>query len=470
MKMKTYRLYIAVLLLALLVSSCEKFLDVEPQNSILTEDAVKTPEDIQRFLVGVYDQMRNGGYLGGEMFIASDLMADNTQKDFSDFSWNQVYGRNMNLFNERGRNMWKEGFRSIYRANFIIEKMPEVSGLSGEEANRIKGEALFIRGLGHFELVRNFGLPYNDNSANEPGVPLRIKASTTIGQAVEPLQRSSVKAVYDQVLVDLKQAANLLPEANNRYATKWSAIGYLAKVYFQMNEFDSAYHYASMIVGNPAFGLADSLIYRFDPNPGNPEAIFELISTKSSDNSASALTGKYRQDKSNPGFFASNEFSAAAFLDTNDYRTRLYFNKRPINPGGTAERVYCSKYDPTTVAGTEYDYMNVPLCHYTEILLIHAESAAELNNTAQAEMDINQIRERAGLDDIAYSGQADLINKIRNERRLELAFEGNRLHDMKRFRSGDIRGIPWNSYRLVFQIPDEEQAGNPGIQLNPTGP
>ena len=108
--------------------------------------------------------------------------------------------------------------------------------------------------------------------------------------------------------------------------------------------------------------------------------------------------------------------------------------------------------------------------------LIRAEAAAELGNTTTAFQDINDIRTRAGLGEVpAGTTTSDLITIIRNERRLELVGEGNRLHELKRQAVRNrpdlkIRGIaPWDCNGMVCQIPDNELRGNPDMEPNPTG-
>ena len=461
------RIYISIILIAFSVSSCEDFLTIQPEGDILTEDAINTPDDLQRFLVSGYDVMRNGGYLGGDLMICSDLVSDNAVKDFSDFSWDQVAQRSMNLFNERGRNMWREGYRSADRANFVLENLDVVADLSASDRDKMTGEALFIRAVAHFELVRFFALPYDEASDNpQPGVPIRIVSSSTIEKAADMVPRSSVADVYTQIITDLTDAIDLLPATNNGYATSWAAKGYLAKVYFQMNDFDNAFLVADDIIQNGGFSLNTNVMDRFATR-NSSEAIFELQSPSSGSNSAGSLIGMYRQDgPGNPGMHPSQDLLIAAISDTTDSRATTFYNTRFISGSSGPERTYCSKFD--------YDFMNVPLVHLNEIILIRAESAVEktVANLALAIDDLNLIRDRAFGEDnnpvSPSSTEAELVQIARHERRLELAFEGNRLHDLKRTKS-DVRGLAWNSNYLVWQIPDEEQAGNPDIELNPTG-
>jgi len=272
--------------------------------------------------------------------------------------------------------------------------------------------------------------------------------------------------VYDSVIAELNIAIDLLPEENGAYANVWAAKAYLAKVYFQMNDFDNAYALANDIIENGGFSLNSNVQDRF-ATPNSMEAIFELQSTSAGNNSAGALVGNYRQDAAgNPGFHPSADLVNQALGDDNDTRGQLFYNTRPISSSGGLERTYCAKYD--------YDYMNVPVCHLSEIILIRAESAIDKSssNLPQAISDLQMIRDRAyGEGNRVVPGNSnaeELRNMCQFERRLEMAMEGIRMHDLKRTKS-DVRGLSYNSNKLVWQIPDIESAGNPDIVKNPSG-
>ncbi len=451
----------------LMFSGCEDYLTIEPTNEILTTDAINTAEDIQRTLVSGYDVMRNGNYFGGNMWTMNDLISDNTEKDFSDFGWDQVSQRSMNIFNIQGREFWQNAYYSAERVNYVMYLLDNsgVPDLVDSDKKRIEGECRFIRAVAHFEVVRLFALPYENGTANnQPGVPLRLKPVTDIALATEIIPRSTVQEVYDTVIVELEKAVELLPDDNGVYANLWVAKAYLAKIYFQMNDFDQAYFYANDVIENGGYSLNASVVDRFATLNSN-EAIFELQSTSAGNNSAGALVGNYRQNGAgNPGFHPSADLVNQAISDENDTRGLLY-NTRFISGTSGLERTYSAKYD--------YDFMNVPLIHLSEILLIRAESAIDktTSDLTQSIADLQQIRDRAYGETNKIVPTNSTANELRNmcqfERRLELAMEGNRLHDLKRTKS-DVRDLPYNSNRLVWQIPDVEQAGNPDIKMNPT--
>ncbi|MCB9235693.1 MAG: RagB/SusD family nutrient uptake outer membrane protein [Bacteroidia bacterium] len=447
------------LILLLNLFSCTSFLQFEPENVILTEDALQTPDDLQRTLVSCYDVLRSGKFQGGQSWLLSEFMADHLSgKDLSG-DWLAWYNRSTGIFNSGNRGMWSEAYIMIYRANLLMESFDLISGLSDEDRNRIRGEALFLRAIGHFETVRFYGQPYGYSSGNtQLGIPIRTETGA------DALPRNTVGEVYDQILADLTEAVNLVPESNGVYANKWAVKGYLAEVYFMMNDFTNAYAMADDVLSNGPYTLDSTLADRFVPG-ASKEMVFELVSTGTADNSGGTTMGYYRSEFNRPTVLISKEAYTLFTLDTADARMGWV---TIANEGAANEEYYATKFNGLS-------FMNVPMVYVSALKLIRAESAAELGNTATAVADLNDIRGRAGVALIATNtSAADLITFVRNERRLELFLEGDRLWDLKRQAIADspgltIRNAPWDCNGLVAQIPDEESAASSIIVPNPEG-
>jgi hypothetical protein len=459
--MKRISIYIFSLTLLFGLSGCQKFLDTPPENALLWEDAMKTPEDAQRLLTSAYEVLRAGNFYGGAVWILSDLMADNMDGRILSGDYQAYHTHNTGIFITASRDLWFQGYLVVYRANLLIERIDEVQGLDDGEKARMIAEAKFLRALCHFEEVRFFAQPYGYTSDNSHlGIPLRLEANT------DKIPRATVGEVYTQIVADLQDAAAVLPQVNRGYASSWAAKALLAQVYFQMNDYQGAYDQANDVAANGPFSLNADIMARFSPVP-NAENIFDLISTGTLDQAGGGLIGAYRSNN-----LAVNEpvgridpvFHLIAVADQNDAR-RAFYVAADTNTAG--ERIFLTRFNQ--------DYFNLPVLHLAEVLLIRAESAVEIGNNGQAEADINAIRARAGLNPVT-PGQTDaaLLTLIRNERRLEMVGEGTRLHDLKRQATNGnttltINGAPWDCAGMVVQLPDDETAGNPDIQLNPQG-
>ncbi len=462
--MKTYKYLLLFLILTVMIS-CEKsdFLNIKPENLTLTEDAIKTKDDVQKYLISAYDVVRNGSYFGGNMWAISEIWSANCQTNRTGFGWSQILNNNTNIFNTEGRSLWTEAYRSVDRANYANRRLDDFPDMDLPTKQRIHGEALFIRAMGHFELVRFFALPYDETKAghnDQPGLPIRTLGTATNVEAFEKVPRATVEETYRDIISWFVEASLILPEENNGFATSWACKAYLAKVYFEMNNYDSAFYYANEVIESQKFTLDDDLTARFDPNKVSNEVIFEMISTASGDNSASSLTGAFRQNGTQqPSVYPGNQLITIASEYPDDKRFTTFFIKRDDLPGSPT---FTTKYD--------YDYANVPVLSLAEIILIRAECGAEGaggGSVTQAINDVNMIIERAfGNNSQNVTSGDGLVDAIRRQRRIELAFEGNVMHDLMRMRATNINGLSWNNKMLIFEIPDNEINGNPGIQKN----
>jgi len=305
-----------------------------------------------------------------------------------------------------------------------------------------------------FEMLRIWGHQYGHKPDNsQPGVIIRT--APTRGTAGLAIGRSIVEDCYAQVISDLKAGENLLSDAKrDGYANKSAAQAYLARVYFQKNDFANAYAYADLIKKGGKFSLAATPRDVFFKG-GNSESIFQMALTTQT-NSFGAIRGMYQKTVfGEPPFTVSPDFAAA--LDASpstDLRKEQY-----VKQSGSTR--YCTKYD-TLIA-------NVNVIRYAEILFIHAEAGLEIGKPeSEVLANVNLIRKRAGLaDDNSTTGKAALLDLIGKERRLEMCFEGDRFHYLKRIKSNNIRGLAWNDNKLLAKIPSSEVSGNPGIEINP---
>jgi hypothetical protein len=449
--------------LVALFSACKKMeLTFPPDNQILAEDALQTPEDLQKFLNSCYDVMANT-YNGNCQNLAT-LQADNVTTPNSHLDYLEVYNRNTIFFNGTVGGYYKQPYIAIYRSNYLLESVDLISEITASEKNRMTAEARFIRVLCHLDLVRLFAHPYGytaDNSHNG----IIIKTSTN----PDPKPRNTVQEVYDFMVAELSEITNQLPEGNGNYANKFAARALLAKIYFQMNEMDLALNETNAVIDGGAYTLDDDslFIHRFRDEISQ-EAIFTIVSTSNFDNRSGQFTGSYRSDiNANPTLRASDELYALAtsFGAEEDLRSAWFEVK---NVGAENEFVAINKFNK--------EYFNIPLLHLTEMYLTRAEVNARLGNISAAVTDVNMIIDRAyktaaQMVDPSI-GQEELLEIIERERRLELSFEGDRIHYLRRngaFYNGDllIRDVDWDCDGFLLQFPSTEQTAV--FEPNPSG-
>ncbi|MEQ8924345.1 MAG: RagB/SusD family nutrient uptake outer membrane protein [Fulvivirga sp.] len=453
-----------ILILALFITSitsCELDFQPEAENTVLTDEAFNSIEDVELALIGTYSVFRSGGALGGVSNWIGSLMAEEietTPANSTGFDISQILALNFNFQNTTVRGMWNELYLTINRANNVILEADNFA--TGAERDQFLGEALFIRAFCHFELIKYFAYPYEFGQVNEqPGVPLRVEASRSISS--QP--RATVQAVYDQIIEDLIDAQGLMTADVDGRATAMAARALLAKVYFQQGDYDNALIEANAVITQGGYmlnpGVSD--LWQIDHSD---ESIFEFNSIVA-DDAGAAIVGTYSQDNQDPNYYASFEFGELATSDPNDTRAGWY-NLRSASSGGE-ERYYVAKYDRNNQNGEPV--INLPVIKLSDILLIRAESYAQDNQLNLAAADLQTVRRRAFNDPaltVTFGGQGDLIEQIREERRLEMAFEfSDRFHELKRTKQ-NIQGLPYNSCELLFKIPNSEVNGNPSIQQN----
>jgi hypothetical protein len=459
--MKINKILIAVIAIASF-SGCKKFLDRVPEGQMTKEVAFKDEQGLLNFMNGIYGYLGDGDYMGGRVQILNDLLGDELRGDRFTGDFAEIYKRQNSIFGGTRDAMYVKAYKVIDRSNIALENL----SIATTQKSFVEGQAKFFRGMSHFELVRLFAQPWGYSADNSHlGIPLRIISSA------QTLNRATVKQVYDQIITDLKSADTLLPAdpAGGKFytATKWAAKAYLAKVYFQMNDFANAYKYADEVIKSNKFQLDATYDKRFSKGLST-EGILLIRDQTTAYAPGSGLRDNYRSDHGIPTLNFTDVYYNFATSKATDARKTWYSN--------TLQSGYnvLTKYNK--------DYFDLPLVHLTEIKLIRAEAGAEIAGTnatalTTAITDINDILARAyGLASIlpVNSSAATVITTVRSERELELVGEGNRTQEIKRIgvRSNvsiDRRTSPWNCNGFILQFPKAEQDAYAPFQLNPEG-
>jgi tetratricopeptide (TPR) repeat protein len=448
----------AVLLLSL--TACEDFLDKKP-DQLTPDEAIQTPQDLQEVLNSVYDIVANT--YDGRLQNMGELLGDNLARPNQNDDFTEIWQRNTIFFNGTVGDGFRQCYRTILRANTVMENIGNV-GLSDSEALRIESEAKFLRALAHFDAVRLFAQPYGFTDANNHfGVAIRTSTRP------DALPRPTVAAVYNQILADLAFAEANLPDVNDAnkgvYADKWAAKALLSRVYFQMHEYELAASYATEVIESSPYQLQDTLSFYTWPQKSS-EAIFMVYSAPRGENVSDNRSGAFR------GSYST--------LGNTTLRMQPDFYTGATSNGGPRAGFYVQvQQDESTFFLTNIfnaDNFHIPILTITEMMLTRAEALSYLNvNLNTAVNDINLIRSRAygnDLFNLPESATSDQIRSAaRTERRFELAFTGDRTQQLKR-RGAEgedilIRNAPWDCPGMALQFPVTEQVD--GFPLNPTG-
>lgn len=448
------------------LGSCkESFLELAPYDALPASTAISTSADMGVAANGMYAGMRTVGLFGRTIPFTNDLLADNVYLSV------QNSGRYLPYFNysvnsQSGDNLgtWNDAYVAILRANNIINSSVPQS----TDADQYRGEALTVRALMYFELVKAFATPFTkDPAAN--GVPIVL----TFDPKLKP-SRNSVQEVYTQIISDLNQAFTLMTNTskNSSYITKYVAKALLSKVYFYMGDYQKSISEGLVVVNSGGYSLvtaANYAAYYKNPAPISTkvETIFEVASDGVNNVGFDALVNMYSQGGYGDGLVTDELFG---LYSATDIRKTLI-----ISATRAGEKVnVVNKYQNITNADDKDD---TKVLRYAEILLQLAESYARTSDEVNALKYLNQV---AIARDPSFTGYKStgtiLVNDIIQERRKELAFEGNRYADLNRLglavsRSeqypATARAIPLTDTRRISPIPQVELDANKNITQNP---
>lgn len=463
--MKRIALFFVSTALILVSASCEKFLDVKPDGSLTTEEAIVNTDSLQMFLNGAYSSI--GDFANGSFQNFNELLSDNLARPNTNLDYREIYTFNTLFFNGTIGGTYGNMYRAAMRANFVIENFELAEDLTEADRVRMEAEARFIRALAHFEIVRLFAHPWGYTSDNShPGIMIR----TAVDFDIAP--RNTVREVYEDLIIpDLLFAKENLPASNGNYATSFAAQALLAKVYFQQNRLGDAATEVEPVIQAFPFDTSAAGLDRFvfgDTSSVVSEFIFRIVSTEINntvDNRGGTFTGNYRSDNNpNPEMRTDKVFLNQYSANADDRRVLQFFQIR--NDGAPNEFVAISKFDK--------DFLSVPYLHTTSMKLMYAECLAG-SDPATAVQHLNDIRRRAygsnAYDLPASSTPNEIREAIEFERRIELFAEGERIQWIKRRgalgEQREVRNAPWDCDGMILQFPISEQTDQ--FELNPSG-
>ncbi|MBK6947810.1 MAG: RagB/SusD family nutrient uptake outer membrane protein [Haliscomenobacter sp.] len=443
--MKNYLLYIFLVVAALGVSACDEELNLEPYQSISEDLALDSDNNVKAVLTGAYDGLGNGDVLGGNALRNSELLGGD-----GEIVWvgtfagpREIANKQMTIGNLDAQELWLDAYTAINRANNVLTGLGVV--VEDDKAS-VEGEALFIRAICFFELVRFYGKPYEAGQANaQLGVPLVLTPTRGISEESK-LPRNTVAEVYAQVIQDLTKAESLLPSENEWRANKGAAAALLARIYLQQGDYAKARDAANRVIESGDFQLLADYGNVFNRDENSSEDIFAIqVTTQDGINNMNT-------------FFSIPEFGGRdgdieileghlSLYDPADDRLKFFFD------GNGAIR--SGKWNN--------QFGNVGILRLAEMYLIRAESNQRLGTAIGATplADYNTVHTRAGLP----AANSVTLNQILLERRLELAREGFKIHDMKRLKQS-VATLAYNADKLVFPIPQREVDANSNLLQN----
>jgi hypothetical protein len=438
-----------VCLAPLLFVGCD-FLEAEPKQSISSDQALSTAQNVRAALNGAYNDLSDADLYGGQYMMSPDLLADD-----GDVQWvgtfaspAEIIRKNIQTNNGFVETQWTDAYETINVANNVLSALDRIE--DPEERDRIEGEARVIRAALYFELARLFGQPWNaGDPASNPAVPLVLEPTRSITED-DNLTRNTVQEVYNQVLTDLTTARDLLPANNGTSIDTYVASAFLSRVYLMQEDYPNAASSADRVLQAEQFQLAPTFAGAFNNVEDIPEYVF-AIQISSQDGANDLNT-----------FYASSTDGGRGDINIQSQHLNRYAD---ADARGDFFYVDSGTGDTRTQKwqDDEADGANLPVLRLAEMYLTRAEANLRAGSTVGAPPvdDVNAIRTRAGLDPVSTVTVEDVLR----QRRLELAFEGNLLHDLKRT-GRSVGTLSFDAEELVYPVPQRECDANPEITQN----
>ncbi|CAZ97150.1 RagB/SusD family nutrient uptake outer membrane protein [Zobellia galactanivorans] len=460
--MKKY-LYILIVVMTLVVTSCEKELIQNPNTSKVADNFYTNETELEEAVNAVFATLQLTGVYNTAMPAVGELPGEDAY-DETPANDGGVYGM-LDDFNvipqsELIADVWEDSYQGIQRANIVINRIQDIEFAEEATKDARKGEMLFIRAMLYFNLVRTFG-----------DVPLVIDEVANpqdyFGQT-----RTPVSEVYLQIISDLDEAVGLLPvrnDDNKGRVVKTAAQTLLGKVYLTLKDYAKAKSYLDAVVESKSHKLiAADQVFSLE-NELNDELIFVVqyasgLSSNTEGSDAYRMfnpTGRVEENMTGtkghgvlkPDFYALyTEADARKDVYVKTLESGLAFNNKIAVP-------------TTVVADSDSDWV---VLRYADVLLMLAEIENELGNGAEAIDYLDEVRNRANLGD--YTGATDkesVFGEIDLQRRLELVWEGHRWFDLLRQgRAKSVLGITDDS-KLLLPLPASQIAADPALIQNP---
>ena len=470
-------LYTMILACCTLLTSCDDWLEVKPYDKISEGELLKSEEGYQKMLNGIYIDLNSEALygktltvemievMGGAYTIGTDNSVWGNYKDLSSYKYATEYWRG------RLDQTWNKAYALILNCNKILETIDENQHLfTGGSYYVVKGEALALRAMLHFDMLRLFGPVYSKDS-DKKAIPYYTKQTNT----PEPIL--TAEEVAGQVAADLEDARTLL--ANDPVKTEGTLMSgaqdgtsnfmryrslrlnyyaleaLLARVCLYMGDKKDAFKYASDVIktaDNGIFPFVDKSLVT--GSPADPDRIFSSEVLFALTNTSRGTIHKNFYDPSrlpNYVFYMDNSLMSnivfGGATTTGGYQDDYRYRANWIATGSNR---YFYKYSDMVANGSIQNTM-IPMLRLGEMFLIAAESQS--NDLAKGVQYVNALRRNRGVANL----QTLTPDLLKYEYIRELYGEGQLFYLYKRLNSDVITSANSNknpkASDLIFVVP-----------------
>jgi hypothetical protein len=427
--------------------------DLEPslEQNKSVEGSITDVSNLDGIIKGAYNNMTGSGYYGRDFIVTNEVRTDNC---FSNGNSGRFTTQASFSYNANTGYMWDEAYDAIASANIVINT--DLESLTGDAnyGRHLQGQALAIRALTHFDLVKSYGQQHVGGTLGVPYV-LEFK-----GEDLFP-SRNTVAEVKALIYADLEAAFAAMSDSyfdsSKEFMSKYTAKALESRVATYFGDWSRAKSAAEAVIGSGLYSIipAGDYVGHWSQDSSS-NSIFELAFSATDNVGINGLAYIYRQG-------ATGSYGDVQVLDevidlyeAGDVRAGIlgYEGVRLRNMG---------KYPDLQ------GYDNVTVIRFEEVILNYAEALLETGGDALTQL--NKITSNRGATPYASATKANILN----ERRKELMFEGFRYDDLLRTGSSIEKislqqnfaaTIPYGDPRMTWAIPQAEMDANSNMVQN----
>ncbi len=481
----------------LTLASCQDFLDMAPTNQADSSTCLTSIHDAQVMLNGLIYKMSSSNYYGRNFLLYGDAKGGDLTIYTGGNPGDALYYFNHSASSGAYSGFWSTGYNCLLQANNIINNIKKLQSEGAtEDFDDILGQALTIRAMIHFDLVRLYGKPYNMDKSSDG-----ITVVTEQVDASAKLLRDPVEKAYTQIVADLTEAAPLLSTKVARgYVNYYANQMLLGKVYQYMDNQTAALKCFETVISSKKYDLytPENWVASWSREFGS-ESIFEIGIYPSEGDLGTGSLGCYYMRKGHINTANGNFYASKYWMDImgkDDVRWGImdwdhYYGDDSVSDNIKARSEYgkdcCYKYSGSiNLAGdkgsSNFTAVNIKVFRLSEAYLLAAEAALSTNDKAKAAEYLNAIAKRDPRY-TAWTASTVTADAIYNEYRREflcegkLFFEACRLNKTVTFEDNAYYGATVSSRRGLtidrsnnlcrLPISIDEIHANPSIQQNP---
>lgn len=457
-----FQFYILIICLCFNLISCDDMVEVNvPDDRLTSETVFSKNTTANSAVVGIYNQLFESSFSSGlqsSITVLTGLSADNlkttvSNSNLSEFEENEIF-----ISNPYNLGIWSSAYNTIYKANAVLEGLDSSTSVTPELKDKLSGEARFLRAFTYFYLVNLYG-----------DVPLVLSTNYRDNAVVA---RNDSSTVYNQIIEDLERAIELLDttfDSGERLrANKYTATALLGRVHLLLGNWELAEQLSTQIIdATNVFELvAPEEVFLAN----SKEAIWQISPFAGGSTSGNTNEGALFIMEDTRGSIALTENLVTSF-DSIDARRNNWIGSF-VSENTTYYFPFKYKIKLSTEDWSEYSMV----LRLGEQYLIRAEARAQQGKIAMAIEDLDKIRSRANLEELAEDRpnitKDELLDLILLERRRELFTEwGHRWLDLKRTGNAgevlsDIKPL-WQETDRLYPIPEDELKKNMNLTQNP---